>query len=101
MDEHDLEKSIKVSDRAVKGYRTGNRDIAEVFVGIDESQDRRLRIYAGEQENGNQARNMPAQPYMRPAWDAEGPRTVERVAEPLWEQIGKAGARAAKKRAKG
>lgn len=95
-DEGDLEKSIKAGRAIGRFQRAGNRgDEVSVFVGIDESIDRRLRIYAGVQERGND--NNRPQPYMRPAWDAEKYKSVDRIAPELWDEISKAAARAAKK----
>jgi HK97 gp10 family phage protein len=99
-DERDLEQSIKVG-RAISAFqRDGNRgDYIATFVGIDESVDKRLHIYARIQEEGDAAN--PPQPYMRPAWDSEKHKAVDRMAPALWEEIAKANARAAKKAAKG
>lgn len=99
-DEHDLEKSIKIGN-AIKGYRTkGNRELTETFVGIDESQNRRLHIYAAAQEEGLPERGMPAQPFMRPAMDAELPKVPDTVGPILFEEISKTAARKARKAAK-
>ena len=99
-DEGDLKQSIKVGN-AVKGYRTrGNKDLTETFVGIDEGINRRLHIYAEVKEFGNPERNEPAQPYMRPAMDAELPKVLDTVGPILWEEISKAAARKARKAAK-
>lgn len=97
-DEHDLEHSIKVG-KAIPAYqRDGNRgDYIAVFVGIDASVDERLVIYAAEQERGNPARNLEAQPYMRPAWDSEKGKALDRIAPDLWDEITAANARAARK----
>ena len=100
-DERDLEQSIKVGKAIAAFQRDGNRgDYVATFVGIDESVDKRLHIYAAEQENGNPDRGMKAQPYMRPAWDSEKHKAVDRVAPALWDEISKAAARAAKKAAR-
>lgn len=100
-DEHDLEQSIKVGKAIAAFQRDGNRgDYIAVFVGIDESEDQRLHIYAAEQENGNPARNLEAQPFMRPAWDSEKGKAVDRIAPALWDEIAKANARAARKAAR-
>ena len=100
-DEEDLESAIKVGKAIASFQRQGNRgDIVTVFVGIDESVDKRLHIYAEEQEEGNPDRGMAAQPYMRPAWDSEKEKAVERIAPELWAEIEAANARAARKRAR-
>lgn len=53
---------------------------------------------ATRQEFGNS--QYAAHPYMRPAWDAQAQPTIERLGKALWNEIFKAAARAAKKRAK-
>lgn len=99
-DTRDLEESIQVG-RAISAFnRAGNRgDYIATFVGIDESVNARLHIYAEAQEFGTEKK--PAQPYMRPAWDSEKHKAVDRMAPALWDEIAKANARAAKKAAKG
>lgn len=100
-DEHDLESAIKVGKAIGAFQRDGNRgDYIAVFVGIDESVDKRLHIYAAEQENGNPDRQLEAQPYMRPAWDSEKGKAVELLAPALWEEIAAANARSARKAAR-
>ncbi len=53
---------------------------------------------ASFQENGTV--NQPAQPYMRPAADAEGPQVIQDIRQVLTEQIRKAKERIARKLAK-
>lgn len=101
-DEGDLGTAIKVGKAVRPFQKDGNKETeVSVFVGIDQNVDRRLFIYAGEQEHGNPDRGMKAQPFMAPAWDAEKGKTVDRIAPLLWEEIAKAAARAARKRARG
>jgi hypothetical protein len=99
-DEMNLEQSIKVGPRAIAQFRrSGTRgDYVAVFVGIDESIDARLHIYAPAQENG--LKNMPAQPFMRPAWDSEKFQAVDKIAPELWAEITKTTARAQRKAAR-
>lgn len=100
-DEHDLETAIKVGRAIAPFQRDGNRgDYIAVFVGIDESVDKRLHIYAAEQENGNPDRQMEAQPYMRPAWDSEKGKAVDLIAPALWEDIAATNERAARRAAR-
>lgn len=99
--EGDLQEAIKVGKAVAPYQNDGNRgDYIAVFVGIDASVDKRLVIYAGEQENGNPARNLEAQPYMRPAWDSEKGKAVDRIAPELWADIEQTNARAARKAAR-
>lgn len=100
-DEGDLEEAIKVGKAVAPYQNDGNRgDYIAVFVGIDASVDARLVIYAEEQEDGNPARNLEAQPYMRPAWDSEKGKALERIAPELWADIEQTNARAARKAAR-
>jgi HK97 gp10 family phage protein len=45
--------------------------------------------------------NTTPQPFMRPAWDSEGQKTLERLSEILWNELDKAAKRAARKAARG
>lgn len=97
--EGDLRDSIKIG-RAIKSeQRFGNRSgTVTTFVGIDESQDRRLRIYGPVQEFGNH--NHPAQPAGRPAWEATKSIALENIKQTLAEEIVKTAGRQARKAAK-
>lgn len=98
-DQGDLKRSIKVG-RAIKALhgRANRGDVVTEFVGIDESQDRRLHIYAEVQEFGNDSN--PAQPAGRPAWEGKKMESFERLADDLSTEIDKAAARAARKAAR-
>jgi hypothetical protein len=52
-----------------------------------------------QQEFGNV--NQTAAPALRPAWDREGMRSMDRIGEFMWPEIEKATARQAKRKAKG
>ena len=106
-DEGDLRSAITIAPRATtSGGRKGKRggsggqfgDVVRVFMGIDLSVNNRLIIYSAVQEWGNVSN--PAQPYMRPAFDAEKFRYVDRLSEELSIDIGKAIGRQERKRAK-
>lgn len=96
VDQGDLKASIKVG-RAIKAYQTrSNRgDVVTVFVGVDESLNARLHIYAEVEEFGNA--NHPAQPAGRPAWESKKMVAFELLGLALWSEIEKAAARAARK----
>ena len=94
-DERHLEESIKIGARAVKSVGRPGPEEARRYVGIDESEDPALHIYAPIQEFGNSENA--AQPYMRPAWNSEGPKAVERLAPILWDDIERTAKRMAKK----
>lgn len=85
-DQLDLERSIKAGD-PVRAYRNRTPESVSTFVGIDESQDRRLHIYAEAQETG--LRHMKAQPYMRPALDETTQEVIDQVGVELWAGIEK------------
>lgn len=94
-DERNLEQSISIG-RAIKAFqRTSSGDIVRTFVGIDESKDARLHIYASIDEFGTDSH--PAQPYMRPAWEAEKMTAFNLLRTTLDEEITKAAARQARK----
>lgn len=85
-DQKDLERAIKVGE-PVKAYRNRTPESVSTFVGIDESQDRRLHIYAEAQETG--LKNMKAQPYMRPALDETTQEVIDQTGRELWAGIEK------------
>ena len=97
-DRGDLKRAIKIG-RAVKGIQRQLRGSeAAQFIGIDESENRRLHIYAEVQEFGNE--NNPAQPAGRPAWQAKKYEALERLGDDLWAEIDKTAQRAARKAAR-
>ena len=95
MGDGDLRRSIKIG-KAVKGIQRQLRgDVAAIFVGIDETEDKRLRIYGPVQEFGNESN--PAQPAGRPAFEATKHEALNRLADDLWSEIKATANRAAKK----
>lgn len=105
-DKGDLDTSIKISPRAALNGRKTRRggaggefgDVVEVFIGIDTSINRRLRIYAAIQENGSESNA--AQPYIRPAFDAHGRNAVSTIKNELTIEVSKTVQRAAAKKAR-
>lgn len=101
-DEHDLEKSIQIGNRAntraSRRFKRENPDVIEKFIGIDGTVDKRVAIYSYEQEFGNNYQQ--AQPYMRPAWESEKMAALDRTVEVLRQETNKSVARARKKAAK-
>lgn len=99
VDQGDLKKSIKIG-KAIKAFqgRANKGDVVTTFVGVDESQDARLHIYAEVQEFGNESN--PAQPAGRPAWEEKKQEAFDRLSTDLWDEISKTAARQARKRAK-
>ena len=97
-DKGNLKRSIKIG-KAVKAVRKGlPGEVAAMYVGVDESQDRRLHIYAEVQEFGNESN--PAQPAGRPAWESEKQTSLDRLADDLWAEIEKTAERQARKSAR-
>lgn len=97
-DQGDLKRSIKIG-RAIKAMqRTSRGDVVKTFVGVDESVNARLHIYAEVQEFGNA--NNEAQPAGRPAWEGQKHNALNRLADDLRAEITKTAQRAAKKAAK-
>jgi HK97 gp10 family phage protein len=98
VDQGDLKRAIKIG-RAIKSVQRSSRgEVVKTFVGVDESQDRRLHIYAEVQEFGN-ATN-PAQPAGRPAWESQKMVALERLSEDVMAEIKKTAERAARKTAR-
>jgi len=95
---HDMHlyESIDVSTRlskrqALQHKAEGGRAFQEMFVGTNNP--------AGQQQEfGNE--NHPAQPWARPAWDAEKMPTLERITDSLWYEIEKSARQHAKKTAR-
>lgn len=97
-DQGDLKAAIKIG-RAIKAFQKQSRgDTVMTFIGIDESQDARLHIYAEVQEFGSDS--VPAQPAGRPAWEGEKMTAFNRLADDLRSEIEKTAARAARKAAR-
>lgn len=95
--DYHLYESIDVSTRLNKRQQTmhrreNKRTFQEMFVGTNNP--------AGvQQEFGNERHG--AQPFMRPAWDAEKGPTLDRIGVQLGVEIDKAARRLANKAAKG
>jgi HK97 gp10 family phage protein len=93
-DDYHLYESIDVSTRLNRRQRSIHRDetspsFQEMFVGTNNP--------AGvQQEFGNERHA--AQPFMRPAWDAQKTPTLNRIANSLWFHIEKAARRLARKK---
>jgi Bacteriophage protein of unknown function (DUF646). len=96
-DEYHLYESIDVSTRLNSRQRSMHREInkptfQEMFMGTNNP--------AGvQQEFGNERH--PAQPFMRPAWEAEKMPTLDRIGNSLWLRIRQATERLARRAARG
>lgn len=98
VDDGDLKRAVKIG-RAIKGIQKRiPKDTVQTFVGIDESEDRRLHIYAEVQEFGNESN--PAQPAGRPAFDQQKLNAFERLAGDMLSEIEKTAKREARKTAR-
>lgn len=84
-----IDVSTRLSRRQAQQHRKeGGRAFQEMFVGTNNP--------AGmQQEFGNSRHG--AQPFMRPAWDAEKGPTLDRIANSLWSEIEKSAKREAAK----
>lgn len=92
-----LKSHINISARLTKRQAANNRKMGksevEIHVG---TRDRVGRL----QEFGTA--DAAAQPFMRPAWDADGgEKSLDRISEFMWSEIDKSAARQAKRKAKG
>ncbi|MDE3797598.1 HK97 gp10 family phage protein [Sinorhizobium meliloti] len=92
-DEYHLHDSIDVSTRLNKRQRTLHRKetspaFQEMFVGTNNP--------AGVQQEFGNSRHL-AQPFMRPAWDAEKANTLDLIANSLWGRISAAARRLSRK----
>lgn len=100
---HKLQRSIHVGTRLAKSQRAGAKRTADGF--RLESQDG-VTVHMGPgqdpaaiaEEFGNS--HQAADPFMRPAFDAEFMATIQRVADGLWPEIEKTAARRARKLAR-
>lgn len=98
--EGDLQTSIsvgtKLSKRQAKLHRKmfkADRATVEVFIGAGPLSS------AHNQEFGNE--HHAAQPFMRPAFDAEAEPTINRIGDQMWIEIEKQAKRAARTAARG
>lgn len=95
-EDYHLHDSIDVSTRLSRRQaglhrKEGGRAFQEMFVGTNNP--------AGvQQEFGNERHQ--AQPFARPAWDAEKDNTLNHIANALWGEIEKSAQRLAKKAAR-
>jgi HK97 gp10 family phage protein len=91
-----LKGSINVSTRLTrrqkKRHKNGGPNDVEVFIGPGSDPA------AHNQEFGN--RYQPAQPFMRPAWDATKMGVLEGIKDDMWAEIEKAAQRLARKAAR-
>jgi HK97 gp10 family phage protein len=96
-DQGHLIESIRVGTKLSKRQRRSHKkfgpDDIEVFIGPGPDPAAHLQEF-GSSRHG-------AQPFMRPAWDAEKRNALDGIGDDLWAEIRKAAERAARKAAKG
>lgn len=96
VDQGDLKNSIavstKLSRRQKAKHRKGGPDDIEVFIGPGTHPQAHMQEFGTFKE--------PAQPFMRPAWDAEKTGVLEGIKDDLWTEINKAAQRLARKAAR-
>jgi len=88
-----LAEGIMVTTKKPKKHKSKGRAFAEIYIG-----PKARSVNAVPQEFGTV--NHPAQPFMRPAWDAEKETSLDIIKNELGGQITKAAARLAKKAAR-
>lgn len=92
---------VQVAGDGKKSYRSGPSTGVEMHVGpATTARFRRAPDPAGLLNEFGTV-NMPAQPFMRPAWDGNKQAALETIKTQLGDEITKAAARLAKKLAKG
>lgn len=96
VDEGVLKESIavspKLSYRQRKKHRKAHPDDVEVFVGAGRNPQAHLQEFGTSKA--------PAQPFLRPAWDANKNGVLKGIKDDLWMEIKKAAARLARKAAR-
>src|SRR3990167_2813504 len=99
VDQGDLRRSIKIGKAIKSVNKIGNvGKTVTTFIGVDESEDRRLHIYAEIEEFG--ADHHLANPAGRNAWDQEKQTSLNMISSELKTEIEKTAARAARKTAR-
>lgn len=96
VDEGDLQKSITVGTKLSKAQRGKHRKrtpgTVEMFIGAGPNPQAHLQEFG--------TKDMPPQPFMRPAWDGGKETLLAGIKDDLWTEIEKAVGRLAKKAAK-
>lgn len=114
VDQGDLQRSIKMA--SAKRYRGQDQDQFGIVIGIDANEQPAQDVPRKEGSGGTYRDpgvagvgpitefgrpGKAAKPFMRPAFDAEGEKTIQRFAKTAGPAIEAEAARLAKKRAKG
>lgn len=101
-----LADSLAITTRLSRSQRRGlklDRDTVYMFAGPSGQRHAHLVEFGTGprfQKNGRYVGRMPAQPFMRPAWDATKAEVLKRISEEMRREIEKTVARIAKREAK-
>lgn len=106
-----LQEKIQIGARLTRRQRrargrVGDRNQVDVFIGIGLGGWHAHLVEFGtgprvQKSTGRFVGQMPARPFMRPAWEAGKNRALDDFARLLWIEIEKSAARLAKRRAAG
>lgn len=97
-DQGDLKVSIAISEKRTRSARSRFNKDTGVQMAMGPSGGKGVLNYASFQEFGTVG--MPANPYMRPTWDALAPTALTNIKDIMWARISKATARNVKRMAK-
>ncbi len=103
VDDGYLRDSISIANSQIKSVREGGATMTAS--GFRSAAKDGVSIYMGTANRNGVPREFgssrsPAQPFMRPAFDREGPRVAPRIAADLGPEIEKTAARVARKKAR-
>jgi HK97 gp10 family phage protein len=110
VDEGRLKESISVNTRLVKSQQPGgfrDRTAVNVHVGADAKNGPHAHLVEFgtkprfHKKSGKYVGMAPAQPFLRPAWDANKEKALKIFAEQVWHELVKVARRMANKAAKG
>lgn len=90
-----LKASITVNTKLKKSQRTGRPEGVELFIGAETPKGQHAHLL----EFGTV--KMPAQPFMRPAWDATKKKVLEAIETEIWKALAKSARTLARKAERG
>eukprot|EP00998_Keelungia_sp_KM082_P002248 NODE_12731_length_443_cov_1.560127_g12708_i0.p2 GENE.NODE_12731_length_443_cov_1.560127_g12708_i0~~NODE_12731_length_443_cov_1.560127_g12708_i0.p2 ORF type:complete len:125 (-),score=21.43 NODE_12731_length_443_cov_1.560127_g12708_i0:69-443(-) len=104
------EDVVKITSRVQRsqGAERDHGSVVNMYVGAEGGRTGTPHAHLVEwgtgprtQQNGRYTGQMPPQPFLQPAWDANKAGLLQGLGSRLWEEIAKTQARRAKKAAKG
>jgi HK97 gp10 family phage protein len=98
-----LRSKIGISTKLARGQRKKLKEKAVVFVGASPARHAQLNeLGTGPRyhKSGKYVGQMPARPFLRPAFDAKVETAIELLGEEIWLELEKAAARLGRKVAK-